>query len=46
MPSTDVTTDNGVIEVPIYELPPVAVTKENAKEVFANDPSRLDLLKD
>ncbi len=46
MPSTDVTTDNGVIEVPIYELPPVAVTKENAKEVFANDPSRLELLKD
>ncbi|MBE5920289.1 MAG: sugar ABC transporter substrate-binding protein [Pseudobutyrivibrio ruminis] len=45
MPSTDVTADNGVIEVPIYELPPVVVTKDNAKEVFANDPSRLDLLK-
>ena len=45
MPSTDVTADNGVIEVPIYELPPVVVTKENAKEVFANDPSRLELLK-
>ena len=45
MPSTDVTADNGVIEVPIYELPPVVVTKDNAKEVFANDPSRLELLK-
>ena len=45
MPTTDVTADNGVIEVPIYELPPVVVTKENAKEVFANDPSRLELLK-
>jgi putative multiple sugar transport system substrate-binding protein len=45
MPSTDVKVDNGVIEVPIYELPPVVVTKDNAKEVFANDPSRLELLK-
>ena len=45
MPSTDVTTNNGVIDVPIYELPPVVVTKDNAKEVFANDPSRLELLK-
>lgn len=45
MPATDVTTNNGVIDVPIYELPPVVVTKDNAKEVFANDPSRLELLK-
>ena len=45
MPSTDVTADNGVIDVLIYELPPVVVTKDNAKEVFANDPSRLELLK-
>jgi len=44
MPATDVTADNGVIDVPIYELPPVVVTKDNAKEVFANDPSRLELL--
>jgi putative multiple sugar transport system substrate-binding protein len=43
MPATDVTADNGVIDVPIYELPPVVVTKD-AKEVFANDPSRLELL--
>ena len=45
MPATDVTADNGVMEVPIYELPPVVVTKDNAKEVFANDPSRMELLK-
>lgn len=45
MPSTDVTADNGKMEVPIYELPPVVVTKENAKEAFANDPDRLALLK-
>ena len=45
MPATDVTANNGVIDVPVYELPPVVVTKENAKEVFANDPSRLELLK-
>jgi putative multiple sugar transport system substrate-binding protein len=45
MPSTDVKADNGVIEVPVYELPPTVVTKDNAKEVFANDPSRLELLK-
>ena len=45
MPSTDVTADNGVKDVAIYELPPVVVTKENAKEVFANDPGRMELLK-
>ena len=45
MPSTDVTADNGVKDVVIYELPPVVVTKENAKEVFANDPGRMELLK-
>ena len=46
MPATDVSENNGVIEVPIYELPPVVVTKDNAKEVFANDPSRMALLVD
>lgn len=45
MLATDVATDNGKIEVPIYELPPIVVTKDNAKEVFANDPDRLALLK-
>lgn len=46
MPETDATANNGVIDVPIYELPPVVVTKENAKEVFADDPDRMALLKD
>ncbi|SCZ76771.1 substrate-binding domain-containing protein [Pseudobutyrivibrio xylanivorans] len=45
MPATDVEVDNGVKNVRVYELPPVVVTKDNAKEVFANDPSRLELLK-
>ena len=45
MPATDVTADNGVKDVDIYELPPVVVTKDNAKEVFANDPGRMELLK-
>ena len=45
MPSTDVKTDNGKIEVPIYELDPVVVTKDNEKEVFADDPDRMALLK-
>lgn len=46
MPATDVTANNGVIDVPIYELPPVVVTKDNAKEVFADDPDRMALLTD
>ncbi|WP_026664095.1 substrate-binding domain-containing protein [Butyrivibrio sp. FC2001] len=44
MPATDVTTDNGKKEVPIYELDPTVVTKDNAKEVFANDPDRMALM--
>ena len=46
MPATEVTANHGVIDVPVYELPPVVVTKENAKEVFADDPDRLALLTD
>ncbi|NBI91446.1 sugar ABC transporter substrate-binding protein [Lachnospiraceae bacterium] len=46
MPATETTANNGVIDVPIYELPPVVVTKDNAKEVFADDPDRLALLTD
>ena len=46
MPATDVATDNGKIEVPIYELDPTVVKKDNIKEVFANDPDRMALLKD
>ncbi|WP_099469843.1 substrate-binding domain-containing protein [Konateibacter massiliensis] len=45
MPETDVTVNNGKKDVDIYELAPVVVTKENAKEAFANDPDRLALLK-
>lgn len=45
MPATDVLTNNGKIDVMVYELPPVVVTKENAKEAFAGDPDRLALLK-
>lgn len=45
MPATDVQENNGKIDVLVYELPPVVVTKDNAKEVFANDPGRLELLK-
>ena len=46
MPATDVKVNNGKMEVLVYELPPVVVTKDNAKEVFANDPGRLALLAD
>ena len=45
MPATDVLVNNGKMDVMVYELPPVVVTKDNAKEVFANDPGRLELLK-
>ena len=46
MPATDVQVNNGKIDVLVYELPPVVVTKDNAKEVFANDPGRMELLKE
>ena len=46
MPATDVQVNNGKIDVLVYELPPVVVTKDNAKEVFANDPGRMALLAD
>jgi putative multiple sugar transport system substrate-binding protein len=45
MPATTVKTNNGKIDVPIYQLEPVIVTKDNAKEIFAKDPTRLALLK-
>ena len=31
--------DNGEITVPSFLLPPVIVTKENAAEAYANDPT-------
>jgi len=33
------------MEVGIYALPPLVVTKENEKDAFANDPGRMELLK-
>ena len=45
MPQGDAMVDNGKIEVNVFELPPVVVTKDNAEEVFANDPGRMELLK-
>lgn len=45
LPAPSEMEDNGTIEVAAYLLDPVAVTKENIKEVFANDPERSELLK-
>jgi len=45
MPAPDTSVNNGKEEVGIYELAPLVVTKENAKEAFASDPGRLELLK-
>lgn len=45
LPTPTTTVNNGKIDVPVYELDPIVVTKDNAKEVFANDPTRLALLK-
>ncbi|WP_020073642.1 substrate-binding domain-containing protein [Faecalispora sporosphaeroides] len=45
MPAPDSTVNNGKKDVGVYELAPIVVTKENAKEVFAKDPGRLALLK-
>lgn len=44
-PEPTATADNGKIQVPLYELTPISVTKANIEEVYANDPSRLELLK-
>lgn len=45
MPAPDTNVNNGKKDVGVYELAPIVVTKENAQEVFANDPGRLELLK-
>ena len=37
--------DNGVKVVPAYLRPPVIVTKENAAEAYANNPTLLDIVK-
>ena len=46
LPAGDDTANNGVVDVPIFQLDPVVVTKANIKDVFANDPERLALLQD
>lgn len=45
LPKPDETVNNGKTDVNVYQLDPVVVTKENAKEVFAADPARMALLK-
>lgn len=45
MPASDASVNNGKKDVGVYELAPVVVTKDNEKEVFKNDPGRLELLK-
>jgi putative multiple sugar transport system substrate-binding protein len=45
LPAFDNNVNNGKKSVGIYELTPVIVTKANAKQVYANDPSRMAILK-
>lgn len=43
-PKGDATENNGKVDVQVYQLDPVVVTKANLKEVFANDPERMKLI--
>lgn len=45
LPDPSETVNNGLVDVPVYALDPIVVTKDNIKEVFANDPERMALLK-
>jgi putative multiple sugar transport system substrate-binding protein len=45
LPPPTSTANNGKIDVPLYELTPVVITKANAKQAFADDPAKLELLK-
>lgn len=45
MPEFDKKVNNGKMDVGTYQLAPLVVTKENEKEAFAKDPTRLALLK-
>ena len=45
LPEPDNFVHNGVKDVGIYELTPVIVTQDNAREVYANDPERMAILK-
>lgn len=44
VPETSDKEDNGSKEVPVYQLEPVVVTKDNATEVFKDDAERSKLL--
>ncbi|ADG76281.1 putative sugar uptake ABC transporter periplasmic solute-binding protein precursor [Cellulomonas flavigena DSM 20109] len=44
LPEPDEEVDNGQTDVAVYLLDPLVVTQENAQEVFADDPNRLQLL--
>ena len=44
LPAPSAMTNNKTIDVAVYQLDPIIVTKANAKAVFANDPDRLKLL--
>ncbi|MFA7370292.1 MAG: sugar-binding protein [Sphaerochaetaceae bacterium] len=45
LPAFDSMVHNGKKDVGIYELTPVIVTKANIREVYANDPGRMAILK-
>lgn len=45
LPSPSEKQNNGKVDVPVYALDPIVVTKENEKEAFKDDASRLALLK-
>jgi len=45
LPAPSERDNNGVIDVPVYALQPITVTKSNEQQVFANDSHRLGLLK-
>ena len=45
MPKPDSITNNGKIDVNLYELTPTIVTKDNIKDVFKNDEERMALMK-
>ncbi len=44
LPAPDATEDNGATDVAIYQLDPIVVTKDNLKDVFANDAERMKLI--
>ncbi len=45
LPASTEKVNNGKKDVDVFALDPVVVTKDNAKEVFANDATRMALLK-